>query len=67
MRRRVREAFRLERAEFPLPDGVRVDIAFVYVGKGVTSYDAVDRAMRRILGHLVEKFTPESDASADNQ
>lgn len=67
MRRRVREAFRLARAEYPMPDGVRVDVAFVYVGKGLAGYEAIDRAVRRILAQMAEKFTLSPDVTQTNE
>ena len=65
MRRRVREAYRLSRHDFPLPDGLKLDLAFVYVGKGIVPYSAVERSVRRILDQLVEKFStlPPADES----
>ena len=61
MRRRVREAYRLAKAEYPLPAGVRVDLAFIYVGNATTSYAYVDKAVRRILGQLVESLSPKDE------
>lgn len=58
MRRRVREAYRLSKSEFPLPEGVKVDLAFIYVGNSITSYAYVDKAVRRLLAQLVEKLSP---------
>ena len=31
MRRRIREAYRLARLEHPMPEGARLDVAFIYV------------------------------------
>lgn len=58
MRRRIREAFRLNRAEFPLPQGIRLDLAFVYVSDSTAPYPAVVRAMRRILAALAANYSP---------
>ena len=55
MRRRCREAFRLNRAL--LPTGSRVDIAFIYVGKGLTPYSDARRSVCRILGKISEKIS----------
>ncbi len=38
MRRRIREAFRLHHQEFSMPEGVRIDVAFVYVDSKLHSY-----------------------------
>ncbi|MBO4942536.1 MAG: ribonuclease P protein component [Muribaculaceae bacterium] len=55
MRRRIREAFRLTHQDYPLPQGLRVDIAFIYVANGLAPYAAVQRSMIRILEDL-QKF-----------
>jgi len=61
MRRRVREAFRLNHHSYPLPEGERVDVAFVYVANGTTPYQAVENAVKRLLKGLAEHFgTPSS-------
>lgn len=52
MRRRIREAYRLCRPDFPMPEGTRVDLAFVYVADRLTPYASVDRAVRRIMERL---------------
>lgn len=49
MRRRVREAYRLNRHDVGLPDGVRIDIAFIYVASGLKPYQSVESAVRRLL------------------
>lgn len=54
MRRRIREAFRLRHAEFAMPEGTRTDIAFVYVASTTEPYEAVDRAMQRLLAKAAE-------------
>lgn len=58
MRRRIREAFRLNRPEFPLPPGIRLDLAFVYISDSPAPYPAVVRAMRRILAALAAHYSP---------
>lgn len=49
MRRRIREAYRLLRREYPTAAGARLDVAFIYVASELTAYAAVDKAMRRLL------------------
>lgn len=49
MRRRIRESYRLARPEFPMPQGVRLDVAFIYVADKLRDYAAVERAMHRLL------------------
>ena len=61
MRRRVREAYRLNRHAYPRPEGTRVDMAFIYVADRLKSYRSVERAMHRILSALAEHYsTPSS-------
>ena len=52
MRRRIREAYRLHQHAFPMPQGVRMDVGFVYVADRLTSYAAVERAMLRLLENI---------------
>ena len=47
MRRRIREAYRLNR--HLLPEGLRADIAFVYIASELRPYADVARAMARLL------------------
>ena len=49
MRRRIREAYRLARADYPMPEGARIDIAFLYVSDRLKPYAAVESAVRDIL------------------
>lgn len=53
MRRRIREAFRLNRHSFEA-SGVRADVAYVYVGDKVLPYAAVERAMRKLLTRMLQ-------------
>ncbi|MDE6525964.1 MAG: ribonuclease P protein component [Muribaculaceae bacterium] len=57
MRRRTREAFRLNHHDFPLPEGEKVDVALVYVANGLTPYPAVENAVKRLLKGLSEHFS----------
>jgi len=52
MRRRVREAFRLNHQDYPIPEGMRIDLAFIYVANGTEPYQAVEQAVRKILKEL---------------
>lgn len=61
MRRRVREAYRLNRGSYPLPPDVRIDIAFIYVADGLRPYAAVERAVKRILAAIVAKYAAPAD------
>ena len=61
MRRRTREAFRLNHQNYPLPDGCRVDLAFIYVGNGLMDYRTVERAVCRILEALQQHYAQVSE------
>ncbi len=50
LRRRVREAYRLHR--HLIPKDKPVDIAFVYVGKTILPYAAIEKAMTRLLDKI---------------
>ena len=65
MRRRVREAYRLNRDCCPLPAAARIDVAFVYVADKLVSYSSVERSVRRLLGALGTHFSkPAGDECA---
>ena len=61
MRRRCREAYRLNRAL--LPEGSGADIAFVYVGSSLMSYRETERSMVRILSKIASKCQPSPNES----
>lgn len=67
MRRRIREAYRLNREACALPDGLRIDVAFIYVADRLTPYASAERAVRRLLGAISANFSnqqPGGDESA---
>lgn len=49
MRRRIREAYRLCRPAFPMPQIARIDLAFVFVANDLMPYKNIDRAVNRIM------------------
>lgn len=49
MRRRIREAYRLLHQDFPLPEGARIDVAFIYVANRLEPYARIEKSMRRLL------------------
>lgn len=49
MRRRIREAYRLLRDAYPMPDCARIDLAFVYVDNHLQPYAKVAAAIEKIL------------------
>lgn len=52
IKRRTREAFRLNKGRFAY-DGMRhVDMAFIYVSKKEESYDTIARSVERILSQV---------------
>lgn len=70
MRRRIREAFRLHHQEFSMPEGVRIDVAFVYVDSKLHSYRRVEQSMLRLLGHIkstLEQSVAPATAHIGNQ
>lgn len=54
MRRRCREAYRLN--HHVLPFDIPVDIAFVYVASSLHPYADVERSMRRLLAKITESI-----------
>lgn len=64
MRRRIREAFRLHKSQYPIPDGLRVDLAFVYVGNGLTNYQVISKSMIRLLTAMSEFYKDYNVESA---
>lgn len=50
MRRRCREAYRLNRSL--LGESPQVDISFIYVGNGLADYSSTSRAVCRILSRI---------------
>ena len=65
MRRRIREAYRLHHREFPLEEGIRLDVAFVYVANGLSTYSEIERAMLRLLRGLAEAFPPAGSPATE--
>lgn len=59
MRRRIREAYRLARPSYPMPDGSRVDVAFIYVADRLCSYASVEKAIGKIMTAISGKATEE--------
>lgn len=50
MRRRIREAYRLNRAL--MPEGLPADLAFIYVADKLLPYSRIETAMRRLLAKV---------------
>lgn len=63
MRRRIREAYRLNRHLFP--QDRPLDISFIYVADKLKDYATVNRAMIRLLGKINAQFLPTSVDETD--
>ncbi|MBQ7212816.1 MAG: ribonuclease P protein component [Muribaculaceae bacterium] len=53
VRRRIREAYRLNRALLSTP--APIDVAFIYLADSVVASDKIHRAMRRLLAEMSQK------------
>lgn len=60
MRRRIREAYRLCHQDYPVAEGLHVDLAFVYVANETLPFDKVDAAVKRILAAVADHFKASS-------
>lgn len=68
MRRRIREAYRLIHQDYLLPEGMRIDVAFVYVDSKLHSYQRVEGSMQRILKSITSALVERAgDADAINR
>lgn len=63
MRRRIREAYRLNRSILTGLNTGPVDLALIYVAPGKSAYAAVETAVRRLLGTMSSKLTAAHDAN----
>jgi ribonuclease P protein component len=52
MRRRIREAYRLNRSFIGNLGGKKVDIAFLYISNELSDYSRVERKMQKLLSSL---------------
>ncbi len=67
MRRRIRESFRLNRHLLPeLPEGMTVNVAFIYVASQLVPYHKVEKAICRLLPQItVEMVTAEMNDGSE--
>lgn len=61
MRRRIREAYRLSRKQCRVADGIRLDVAFIYVADTIRDYASISEAMQNLLSKIGESLAPESN------
>lgn len=61
MRRRIREAYRLNRHYLQLPENMAIDMAFIYLNNGLQDYATVEHAIIRLLGKISNAATSFSD------
>lgn len=59
MRRRVREAYRLNRNALTLPEGVNIDMAFIYVADSMQPYSRIESAVIKALNKISSTFVTE--------
>lgn len=64
MRRRIREAYRLNRQLF-VPQleksGKKIDIAFIYLASDLADYRVIERKMQHLLESLGTKYIGENE------
>lgn len=61
MRRRMREAYRLNRHLLP-PEAACLDIVFIYVAPKLTDYRHTHGAMVKLLGRVAESLVPATES-----
>lgn len=63
MRRRVREAYRINKNTYLIPDEKKIDLAFIYVADDLKEYQAVEKAVIRILHKITDDKSLEQNNS----
>lgn len=58
MRRRIREAYRLNINTYIKQQDKYVDIAFIYISDGLKKYDKIEKSMLKIIGKINEDNSP---------
>lgn len=66
MRRRIREAYRLNHKNYSLTDDARIDVAFIYIANSLTPYKSIEKAMKKILKNITEN-TPSHPLDNDEK
>ncbi len=67
LRRRVREAFRLNQNLLPLDNTKTIDMAFLYISPEKTEFAVIKRKMADILNRLAVSLTKESSRPNDSK
>ena len=60
MRRRIREAYRLNRRLAPVLSDTPLDIAFIYVASRLEPYSRIEASMKKILAKI-QPSSPQGD------
>jgi len=56
MRRRIREAYRLNHHDYTLTDNSKIDVAFIYIANSLLPYKIIEKAMKKILKNISENY-----------
>ena len=56
LKRRIKEAYRLNKSLVQLPEDVSVDILFIYTSSKIKDYSVIDQSMKEILSKLDTKL-----------
>lgn len=65
IKRRVREAYRLNRHRFemPLPDNKRLVVAFIYSPKDILEYSAIEHGVVKSISEIQKRLAAGTDLS----
>lgn len=53
LKRRIREAYRLNRPCIEMEDGLRLHIAFTYISKEVEEYATIEHAIKKSIANII--------------
>lgn len=70
LRRRTREAYRLNRKYLIVPEDIAIDIAFIYLGNTFYSYAEIELAIIKLLGKIsksVSQISTEYPTDPQNE
>lgn len=63
LKRRIREAFRLNR--HLLGEGAEIDIMFVYLGKEIADYATIESSVKFLLGQLKDRLSAQAEEDCE--